>query len=402
MFGLLKPVGFDLPLAAGGTWSSVVCSTCVRLGDEFGTLARFAAGPDTALLAALYEAQIGQASAATVHYCPLRVAPARLWRGGHRGCRFAAAISLLAASARLEDHLRDGDPLPVPRFIARRLARRWASEARESAAAVGFDTRPLQEQIADQREREGQPGQPPTYYAEPTALCFGEVFAHTARLSGRPENVEPLRQAGHAFGQQVYLLDAAADYVEDLRRGRFNPFAHVGGSRAAVRQQAQMLVNEAQEALERHLERATMPRPGWVRPVLVDALRHVGRCRLGCSTACVSARPPHPLTDKEKGPSLALPRLRRSTGRCAAIRRCAAAGAVAGFACGFYSGVVHGEGGVRAERGGESCCGEASDSCCGEMCCKLCFAHCYDKCCSDCCGKCCCCQGKCCCCQTGG
>jgi hypothetical protein len=251
-------------------------------------LARFAAGPDTAILAALYEAQTEVAAPASAHHCPLRAGPARLWHGDHLGTRFAVAVSLLAVSARLEDHLQDGDSLPVPRFIARRLTRRWAVKAQESAAALGFDIRPLQQQIATQRHRERQPNQPPDYYAEPTAFCFGEAFAHTARLSQRPENIAPLRQVGRAFGQQVYLLDAVEDLAVDQRRRRFNPLTACGTPGTAY-QIAEQWLKQAQQTMEVHLAAVTMPRPEWVRPVLGDSLRQIARQRLRCVTSCSRA-----------------------------------------------------------------------------------------------------------------
>jgi len=383
MFGILKPVPFELPLTANSTWSSVVCSTCVRLGDAFGTLARFAAGPDTALLAALYEAQTEVPAPASLHYCPLRRGPARLWQRTHPGTRFAAAVSLLAASARLEDHLRDGDPLPVPRLVARRLARRWAVAAQEAAAASEFDIRPLRRQIASQRRRENRPGQPPAYYAEPTAFCFGEAFAHTARLSRRPNNIAPMRQTGFAFGEQVFLLDAVEDLAEDRRRGRFNPLAEHGTPEAAY-QAAEEWFEQAQQAMEFHLAQVTMPRPEWVRPILGDSLRQIGQQRLRCASSCsrgdtcVSAKKPQANEEPQ------------NEGRRRFINFCmTAVGTALGLICGGSSGSLCGDCGQRAGRqssaGGPGCCCEDCQRCCSEKCC----APSCNKCCGDCCGKCC-------------
>jgi len=252
-------------------------------------MARWTAGPDTALIAALVEAQTATEASVAWHYCPFRSSPALLWRNEHPGVRFAAAISLLAAATRLEDHLQDGDPLPLPRFAARRLARRWATQARETAKTLGFDTRPLHEQIAAQRWREAQVNQSLSYYSEPTAFCFGEVFAHTAQLSQRPENLEPLRRVGRAFGQHVYLLDAVEDFVQDQKRGRFNPLLKYGSIEAAS-QAAEDQLTQAQHDLEYHLQQLTMPRPEWIQPVLGESLRCIGRQRLQCGSRVSACR----------------------------------------------------------------------------------------------------------------
>ena len=347
MFGLLRPVSFELPLTAGRAWSSVVCSTCVRLGAEFGALARLAAGPDTALLAALCQAQTDMAAPTALHYCPFRAGPAFLWRGAdHAGTRFAAAVSLLAAAARLEDHVRDGDSLPVPRFLASRLARRWATAAQQAAAALDFDTRPLRRQIASQRRRERQRDRPVAFYADPTAFCFGEVFAHTARLSGRPENVEPLRRVGSAFGRQVYLLDAVADLAEDRRLGRFNPLPADAAGAAAW-------LAEAQHSLESHLARVTLPQPEWVRPVLVDSLRDIGRQRLRCNLPCAAAAAePTPPPDDRQAEDRQAERRRRLVTFWATV-----CGTVAGLAlgggCGFCCDNCH----RQCDKSGPNCRG---------------------------------------------
>jgi len=338
MFGLLQSISFDLPVGATHAWSSVVCSTCVHLGEKSGMLARFAAGPDTALLAALYQSQSEASAPAFLHHCPFRARATRLWRKNHLGTRFAATVSLLAAAARLQDHLLDGDPLPVPRWLARRLARQWAAAAQETADRLGFDTRPLQQRIDTQRQREAQPGQPFAHYAEPTAFCFGEAFAHTAQLSRRPENSEPLRQAGVAFGQQVYLLDAAADFAADLRHWRFNPLQAHGATTATAGQTARRLAADAQQTLELHLARVVMPQPAWVWPILVDGLRQIGQQRLACGPTCVSAEPPSPAAQPEEPAESPAPSRRKHRVTLKAVMLGAGSGLTCGGCCGFCFG----------------------------------------------------------------
>ena len=58
--------------------------------------------------------------------------------------------------------------------------------------------------------------------AEPTALLMQQVFA---ALSDDPMRKRALERFGYLLGRWTYLIDALDDWEEDVRRGRYNPFA---------------------------------------------------------------------------------------------------------------------------------------------------------------------------------
>ncbi|MGE3809460.1 MAG: DUF5685 family protein [Gemmataceae bacterium] len=221
----------------------------------------------------------------------------------------------------------DDDPIPVPRLLAKRLVSGWGASARETAAALGFDTRPLERQVASQCNREGCPGQSPDYYAEPTSFCFGEVFAHTAVLSRRPQNSAGLRRVGNAFGRLVYVLDAVTDFGDDLRSNRFNPFQAVADSPTAAREAAKTFVAATQMTLEEELSSIQFSDPELLRPVLVDALRQIGQRRLG---SCASEQSP----SEDEPASTESPRSPSKNRRQFLSNWCKLTGGVGGLICG--------------------------------------------------------------------
>ncbi|MEB3970290.1 hypothetical protein OSH93_14740 [Mycobacterium ulcerans] len=70
---------------------------------------------------------------------------------------------------------------------------------------------------------------------EPTETAVAAAFEHTAVLAQRPANQAPLREIGRLFGRIAHLLDAVADYHDDLARGKWNPLTATATSIAAVR-----------------------------------------------------------------------------------------------------------------------------------------------------------------------
>ncbi|MYW00112.1 hypothetical protein GT354_17820, partial [Streptomyces sp. SID3343] len=117
---------------------------------------------------------------------------------------------------------------------------------------------------------------------EPTETATAAAFAHTAILAGRPENAEPLAEAGRLFGRLAHLLDAVEDIHADRAAGAWNPLLATGtgpeeahrlcrdaatGIRLALAEVAfdngvlthRLLVHEVDEAIDRSFRHAGFP-----------------------------------------------------------------------------------------------------------------------------------------------
>jgi hypothetical protein len=147
--------------------------------------------------------------------------------------RFAGAVSLMLAAAKLRDHVADRDGVASRtgvRVAAGRLARRWARQGAESGGELGFDTAVLTGAIGRQAQAEAAagPGSAVLSVTEPAETATAAVFAHTAVLAGRPGNQAALAEAGRLFGRIAHLLDAVEDLPADRASGRWNPLAATG------------------------------------------------------------------------------------------------------------------------------------------------------------------------------
>src|SRR5699024_692553 len=104
-------------------------------------------------------------------------------------------------------------PLASPGY---RRAKRRFSHLEELAAAY----------LKAQDKAEQDPEAGLDACADPTAHLLEEALVY-AVFRGKTEDAvsgRVLRQLGYHLGRWIYLMDAADDWKDDLRRGSFNPF----------------------------------------------------------------------------------------------------------------------------------------------------------------------------------
>lgn len=220
---------------------SHMCGLCLALRDNHGQVARIATNYDGLVVSVLTSAQSAQgAGARRAGRCPLRgMRGAEVADGS--GAQLAAVVSLMLASAKIADHVADGDGLYARRGVralAGRVAERWRHEARAAGTGLGFDGVELVAVADRQREAEAAagPGTDVLSVTWPTEEATGEAFAYTAVLAGRPANAEALREAGRLFGRIAHLLDAVEDRAEDLQNNAWNPLTATGTGTGRARE----------------------------------------------------------------------------------------------------------------------------------------------------------------------
>ncbi|WP_431968309.1 DUF5685 family protein [Nocardia sp. bgisy134] len=276
-------------------WRSHMCGLCLGLRDGHGQLARAATNTDAILLSVLTEAQLpGPSARTTAGRCPLRgMQRAEVAAADSPGVLLASTASLLLGSAKLRDHVADGDAARLAGRPMTRMSTRWADSARRQAALIDFDVEPLvaaidaQQLVESRAASNAASAEPPVTLDEltaPTALCAAELFAHTAILANRPENADQLRIAGEHFGRIAHLSDAIADYDDDTAHGRFNPLAATDTTLA----ESYELVRESDAELRRALAAARLADVPTIRWMLLDPL-HALVHRLGKGVGAVKA-----------------------------------------------------------------------------------------------------------------
>lgn len=275
MFGLLKPCAHSAARHGidPSAWQTHMCGLCLGLRDGHGQLARAATNTDAIVLEILTEAQQSRPSARTdAGPCPLRgMRRASVVAADAPGVRLAATASLLLGAAKIRDHIDDCDAHQLARRPLARVSTRWDARARAAAVPLGLDVEPLIAAIESQLRLENSPDSTLEQLTGPTQLCAAELFAHTAILADRPENVGALREAGRHFGRIAHLADALEDLESDRTQGHFNPLLATGTSPA----QAHSLVAESNSLLRAALAHVTLDRTATIRWSLLDPLNGV-------------------------------------------------------------------------------------------------------------------------------
>ncbi|WP_028805262.1 DUF5685 family protein [Streptomyces sp. 142MFCol3.1] len=244
MFGIVRPCSHRLGEGLKNQWMAHLCGLCLALRGDHGQFARIVTNYDGLLISVLTEAQAERATGwrRTAGPCPLRgMRTASVAQG--EGARLAAAVSLVLASAKVRDHVADGDGLLARRPVAlaaRRVAASWGRAGARTGFDVGFDTAVLVDAVDRQIgiEALAGPGTPLLTVTEPTETATAAAFAHTAVLAGRPGNAEPLAEAGRLFGRLAHLLDAVEDRETDAASGAWNPLTATGTSLTEARRLA--------------------------------------------------------------------------------------------------------------------------------------------------------------------
>ncbi|MET8290222.1 MULTISPECIES: DUF5685 family protein [Streptomyces] len=244
MFGIVRPCSHRLGEGLKAQWMAHLCGLCLALRGDHGQFARIVTNYDGLLISVLTEAQVERADGGrrTAGPCPLRgMRTASVAQGD--GARLAAAVSLVLASAKVRDHVADGDGLLARRPVAlaaRRVAASWGRAGARTGSEVGFDTAVLVDAVDRQIgiETLAGPGTPLLTVTEPTESATAAAFAHTAALAGRPGNAAPLAEAGRLFGRLAHLLDAVEDRETDAASGAWNPLTATGTPLAEARRLA--------------------------------------------------------------------------------------------------------------------------------------------------------------------
>lgn len=309
VFGIVRPCSHRLTDGLKTEWMAHLCGLCLALRADHGQFARVVTNYDGLIVSVLTEAQ-GERTPAqrrTAGPCPLRaMRTAPVARG--EGARLAAAVSLVLASAKVRDHVADGDGVLARRPVAaaaRRVSAGWDRAGARAGAALGFDTAVLLDAVDRQAgiEALAGPGSSVLTVTEPTETATAAAFAHTAVLAGRPENAAPLAEAGRLFGRLAHLLDAVEDQRADAASGAWNPLTATGTPLAEARR----LADDALHGIRLALRDAHFTDDRLVHVLLAHELRTSVDRAFGTTTCAhqgygSAAQPPPPGNPYQGGP----------------------------------------------------------------------------------------------------
>lgn len=247
MFGYVKACKPELKIKEYETYKAVYCSLCKKLGKSYGVLSRFTLSYDFTFLAILNMSLQDGCDGFERKRCafnPLKKC---------NYCKNLDAIDMPAAAAmimlyyKILDNISDEHGFKKFKYwcikpLFSRAHKKAAKKYPQIEEAVA-------EYIAAQSSLEKAGCTSIDEAADPTAKVMEKILV----LCSRDEMQQRvLQRMGYCLGRYIYLLDAAIDLSEDIKKGGYNVLKNVDEKEVKERIKCQLYfcTNEAARAFE--------------------------------------------------------------------------------------------------------------------------------------------------------
>lgn len=218
----MKPLTGQLLVCEYDSYRAVYCGLCKALGKAFGPFARLTLSYDFVAVALLHMAVVETNVTYRSFRCGLNPLKKRSLCLCPDGLDFAAACAMAMLYYKLKDDMQDERGLKrIGTWLLLPLAKRGKRKAEKTYPEF---VRIAGEIMTRQNKIEADPSAGIDMAADPSASALGQICA---LMSKEPDKSAALYDFGYMLGRWVYLIDAADDLQEDIRRKRFNPFAHL-------------------------------------------------------------------------------------------------------------------------------------------------------------------------------
>ena len=218
MFGFVVASLGELSEEEKKRYQAVYCGICRSIRDTDGQLCRLGLSYDMAFLALLHMSLYEPGETLGQGRCIAHPAKRRPWTDNEY-IRYAARMNVALACYKARDDWEDDE-----KFSAKLMARIFGRHEAEIAEAYPRQCAAISACIRElsELEREGCPD--PDKPANRFGALMAELFVvHEDRWA------VDLRQLGFYLGRFIYLADAAIDYRRDVKNGKYNPLAAMGG-----------------------------------------------------------------------------------------------------------------------------------------------------------------------------
>ena len=217
MFGYVNANWKELPRERQKRFGAVYCGVCRRIREQSGNVSRLGLQYDAAFLGLLLMSLYEPEETSGPNACMLHPVTKRPWVD-NECIAYAADMNVALAYYKCLDDWRDDKKhtaKAMARVLGRQMPRIEAAYQRQCAAisrCIGELNRLEQENCPSPDE---------------TANCFGHLMAEL--LAWQEDRwAAYLRETGYHLGRFIYLLDAAADFDRDKKKGKYNPYLAMG------------------------------------------------------------------------------------------------------------------------------------------------------------------------------
>lgn len=217
MFGYVTASLKELSKEQQNRYGGVYCGICLQIREQASQTARLGLSYDMAFLALLLMSLYEPEETHGPLRCGIHPFRKRDWFDNEY-IRYAADMNVALAYYNLLDDWQDDG-----KRSAKWLSSVFGKTLPDIEEKYPRQCRAIADSIARLSVLEKANCPNPDEPAHEFGKLLGELFVYREDLWA-----DTLRQMGDALGRFIYLADAAVDYREDLRKGKYNPYIAMG------------------------------------------------------------------------------------------------------------------------------------------------------------------------------
>lgn len=249
MFGYLRVDAQNLRLRDYDCYKALYCGLCKSMGKCTGLCSRLALSYDCTFLAALRLSLAGELPKIKKFHCLVKCFRRHKAFVGSTEIDFCADASAILTHYKLLDDRKDERGFKKLRALlfSPLFSRGYRRAKRRFPELDRLVRSHMEELAAIEAERAPSVDRP--------AECFGRLVGEIAAFGFDDPASRIARSTGLAIGKWIYLVDAADDYDEDKKKGRYNPFFSYGDdwnaeSREALKEALNEYLADAERAID--------------------------------------------------------------------------------------------------------------------------------------------------------
>lgn len=218
MFGYIRAYKPEMRIKEYELYKSVYCSLCKELGKSYGVLARMTLSYDFTFLALVSMSLSEEDCSFKRKNCTCNPFKKCNYIQNTTNLEYCSAAAMILLYYKTLDNISDEKGIKRLCYL---LAKPLFASAYKKASSkyVELD-KSVSDYILAQDSVETSGVDDIDLAAEPTAECMSKVFS---AISDDEVTKRCLEQMGYLIGRYIYIVDAACDLEDDIRRGRYNP-----------------------------------------------------------------------------------------------------------------------------------------------------------------------------------
>ncbi len=220
MFGYIKIQKSELLVREYEAYKAVYCGLCKQMGKDYSFISRFILSYDCTFYAMFLMAVNGSCSGFEQKRCrfnPLK--KCTYCKTKSDSISKASALSVISAYYKILDDIYDSSFLKKTACrIIKPLFSHWRKKAANKYPKIDKAVKLM---LEEQLNAEKLENCSLDMACDPTAKMLGTLL----KLEGKTDKEQRIYyQIGYGLGRWIYLIDAADDYNDDIKKDRFNPY----------------------------------------------------------------------------------------------------------------------------------------------------------------------------------